>query len=153
MSKYEPHREQLPDGTWVETYRDQERQSDAKSALDELTDPKVATVLWIMDGDKAVARVYRTHRDDELRYVIRIVPDRPITPSLEKLNGELGRTGEYQIRHAGTALMDPLEASNDRDLEVPTANGVVQLDREKVLDFAKSSQRKVALESVRHDDA
>ena len=153
MSRYEPHREQLPDGTWLETSREQERQSDAQAALDELTDLDVATVLWIMDGDKAVARVYRTYRDDELAYVIRLTPGRRITPDLAAANRQLGRTGEDRIRTAGVAVVDPLEASDDRDLEVSTRQGVVSLDRRKIRERIKFGQTSAALSEVRHDGA
>ena len=147
---YEPDRQQLPDGSWMEIHKDQERQSDAQAAIAAITDLDAATVLWIMDGDRAVARVYATGRDDHLRYVIRLTPARRVTQELADINRELGREGDERIRHAGEAVADPLDASEDRALEVSTRQGVVELDRRKVLERIAFGQDTAALSEVRH---
>lgn len=150
MTKYEPQRHEAPDGSWYFVYRDQQRQSDAQAALDELQDANACIVLWVMDGDKAVAKIYKTLRDDELRYVIRLTPDRKHTPSLKRENERLGRHGEMRIHTSGVAVCDPLEAPDDRELEVSTREGVVRIDRHKVLERIALGQAKADLDEVRH---
>ena len=127
------------------------RQSDAQDALDQLTDLDSALRLWVMDGDRTVAKVYQTQHDDELRYVIRLTPERRITPSLAKINKEQGRTGEARIHHTGQAIVDPLEAPDDRELEVSTRQGVVRLDRRKVLERLGFGQQSAGLQEVAED--
>jgi len=130
----------------------QQRQMDAEAALAALQDPRASVALSIVDGDTRVARVHRTGRDDELRFVVWLKPARPITPDLHSINTEQGREGDDRIRHVGTALVDPLDAPDDRDLEVATQNGVVRLDRRKVLERIGLGQTKATLDEVRHDD-
>lgn len=130
----------------------QQRQVDAQAALDELTDGDASVALWIMDGDKAVAKVHRTRYDDERRYVIRLTPERRITPTLAALNRELGREGDARIHHAGHAVVDPLDAPDDRELEVSTRRGVVAIDRRKVLERLGFGQSTADLDEVRESD-
>lgn len=148
MSKYEVH---PVDGVYEYGPAHQQRQDDARAALDALADPDSAVALWIMDGDRTVAKVYKTGRDDELRYVIRITPERRISPSLAALNRELGREGQARIHHVGEAVVDPLDAPEDRELEVSSKRGVIELDRRKVLERLAFGQSTAALEEVRHD--
>jgi hypothetical protein len=149
VSKYEPELHPSGDGVWSITYKHQERQDDAQAALDELPDLDASTVLWVMDGDKAKAKVHVTRRDDELHYVIRIVPPRRITPDLAAINRDQDRIGDARIHHAGTAVVDPLLAPDDRELEVSTATGIVKIDRQKVLACIKNGTTTVALNDVR----
>ena len=129
-----------------------QRQADAQAALDELVDVDTSVVLWIMDGDKAVAKVHRTRYDDERRYVIRLTPGRRITPDLAIVNRQLGREGDARIHHAGHAVVDPLDAPDDRELEVSTRRGVVLIDRRKVLERIGFGQLTADLDEVRESD-
>ena len=129
----------------------QQRQNDAQAALAELNDLDASVVLSIRDGDKRVARVHRTGREDELRFVIWLKPARKFTPDLDAVNKELQRQGDARIHHLGVATVDPLDAPDDRDLEVSTRSGLVRLDRQKVLERIGFGQTSASLEEVRHD--
>lgn len=147
---YLPDVERLPDGTVIEDYgrAHARRQADAEQALAELTEPDASIVLWVMHGDRAAAKVYRTRHDGTLRYVVRMAPTRRLDPHLHRLNTDLGRQGPMRIEHAGVAVCDPLDASDDRDLEVSTDSTLVRLDRRKLLERIGIGQAKASLDEV-----
>jgi hypothetical protein len=149
VSKYEPDWEQVSDGVWITTYPHQIRQQDAEAALREVEHLESSIVLWVMDGDRTVAKVHRTLRDEELQYVIRVAPPRAVTPDLHRINQEQERHGDKRIHHSRDAIIDPLMAPDDRDLEVSTADGIVRLDRAKIALAIHHGQDTVALQDVR----
>lgn len=152
MSKYAPVVTRLDDGTIVEVSQEQVRQRDASAALAELSDRKAARVLLVRNGDDLIAQVYRTGRPDELRYVVSIEPRRRITRDLHALNVDTGRVGDARITNAGVPLVDPLDAPDDRALEASTRDGVIRLDRRKLLERIGMGQSKANLDEVVHQD-
>ena len=147
---YLPDVERLHDGTVIEDYgrAHARRQADAEQALSELADLDAATVLWVMDGDRAAAKVYRTRQQSTLRFVVCMTPQRRLDPHLHRLNTDLGRKGSMRIEHVGASVCDPLDAPADRDLEVSTGSAVVRLDRQKLLERIGLGQAKASLDEV-----
>ncbi|MBU6151867.1 MAG: hypothetical protein KGR25_10480 [Chloroflexi bacterium] len=153
LDAYLPDLEQLPDGAIIEDYgrAHARRQADAEQALSELADLDAATVLWVMDGDRAVAKVYRTKADGALRYVVQIQTSRRSTPDLHGLNKRQGRLGAMRITTAGVVLCDPLDATEDRDLEVTNSRGLLRLDRCRLLERIGFGQAKASIDEVAAD--
>jgi hypothetical protein len=141
----------LEDGTQYEYYgaAHAARQADAKAAVESLQDPDAAIVLRVRETDSDVVRVYRTTAADlELLHVVWIRPARRITPDLRGINDAQDRVGDAQITNGNEPLWDPLDAPDDRDLEVSSRSGIVRIDRFALIEALSRGLQSVQLADV-----
>lgn len=127
------------------------RQADAEAALEAIGHADSRVVLGVYCQGRQLARVFRTLADDELDLIVEVAPPRrQMTGDLKRVNAEQGRTGDERITYAGTVVVDPLRAPDDRDLEAVCKCGaqVHRLDRRALLEQVAMGAHEVDARSV-----